>query len=58
VSEMTDDEDREWRKALAGQPGYCRAKDEGRRFMCYLPTGHDGDHIGGEMPTIELDEPW
>lgn len=58
LGEMPDDEYREWKRALAGQDGYCRAKDPDLRFMCYLPIGHDGDHLGGEMPTIEIDEPW
>lgn len=58
VDDMPEEARADWKRALAGEPGYCRAKDPERRFMCYLPTGHDGDHVGGEMPTIELDEPW
>ena len=42
--------------ALGGVPGICRALNDERTFMCSLDAGHDGDHHGFELPTIELDE--
>lgn len=44
------------REALGATPGYCRALDPGRRYMCDRPAGHDGAHDGFELPTVTLDE--
>lgn len=58
---MSMTEDQRIKAALAGQPGYCRAKNyesPTEVFMCYLDDGHEGEHLGFELPTIELDEPW
>jgi hypothetical protein len=42
--------------ALGAGEGICRALNPTRTFMCELDAGHDGDHEGFELPTIELDE--
>jgi hypothetical protein len=43
-------------QALGATPGYCRALNPERTFMCDQPAGHEGEHVGFELPTITLDE--
>ena len=52
---MTDYTDRQ-RAALGAGSGICRAISLDRMFMCELDEGHDGDHLGFELPTVTLDE--
>lgn len=47
---------RRQREALGATPGYCRALNAERTFMCDLPAGHEGDHSGFELPTVTLDD--
>lgn len=42
--------------ALGATPGICRALNPDRTFMCELDAGHEGDHLGFELPTVTLDE--
>lgn len=42
--------------ALGGKPGICRALNRERTHMCDLDAGHDGDHLGFELPTVTIDE--
>lgn len=36
--------------------GSCGAINPERTHLCTLPAGHEGDHVGEEMPTVTLDE--
>lgn len=36
---------------------WCSAINPERTHICDQPRGHDGDHRGPEMPTVEIDEP-
>lgn len=55
-STVIDYTDRQ-RAALGAGTGICRALNPSRTFMCDLDEGHDGDHSGFELPTIEIAEP-
>lgn len=48
------------RAALGAAPWVCRALNPEGTFMCELIEGHEGDHEGFELPTIEIaeGEPW
>lgn len=35
---------------------WCAALNPARTHMCDLPKGHDGDHSGLPLPTVELDD--
>ncbi len=35
---------------------WCAAINPDRTHICDQPTGHEGDHIGPEMPTVTIDE--
>jgi hypothetical protein len=35
---------------------WCAAINPERTHICDRQFGHDGDHAGPEMPTVEIDE--
>lgn len=37
---------------------WCAAINPERTHICEKPRGHDGDHMGPELPTVTLDEPF
>lgn len=35
---------------------WCAAINPERTHICEKPRGHGGDHVGPELPTVEIDE--